>query len=556
MGQASRALTARLRNVIMPNITTQSRTTSEEAIRRAWDAHRGYYKSIFGEGYYPAFRQQYLQSQGATLQTDPSAPGGDSVNAPPGDTDIIDTGDETIISGLPLFNQALRNMISQIFTGALGTASRDVSQGATGNQVLGGNPNDMFASWLPQALKTLGIPKNKSTNPNAPPTQPEPQGDVMSSPGGGSDAVIEQLLPLLNQSQPTPMQPQTPTPVTPPPTGGGALGGPAPMGDTGGGDMISTLFNTLLGGRDSPAQRRPTVAASPGLGEVAMIAQLAKSLFGGQPEQPAQFGSQNQPFEPSFESPNSLQSFIQLLQLFGPGSNSPLGASPGMGFKTRYGASPGLGDTGPEMADNPLTNIMSAFSLPSYQGPFSQTATPLQREATDFASQSLRSNPMTDPNFNNSLQEMYTTGGRFDNSDQFAALEQITNRRMEEGNAGINEMFGSNGLRYGSDVAKGRAGLTSELLAQESLQRAQIAQQSYEAAANRRLSALGLAPQISSQNMGNAQTAMNIGEQDRQIGDSGIQRQMAEFARTQGGLFPLLLQFALAGTEGDTVVLE
>lgn len=541
----------------------------------------------------------------------------EQVQGPPGaQPDITEVGDQTVISGLPLFNQPLRNLLSNLFTNSLAVASRDVSQGATGNQVLNMNPADIFG-FLGPALESLGIPSGTAPTTPGGETRPPGEGgqgsDVVRDPGTGG------IVPMPQEPNAQPRPETRPSIVTPPPTSG-ALGTPRTQSGGEMANVIPELFNSLLGGGGT---QQPLAAPSFGLGEIAALASLGQMAGGMLQDDPAQEVSpRSMPFEANFESPNtnSLASFIQLLQLFGEGGGQPFGPSPAMGYKrpqaNKFGASPAQGtvpedqqkayaggtpgfyenmpsmglpdkmaggmpnDTGDpfdfmsmlqtgasgptpggaggvEFADNPLTNIMQAFSLPSYQGPFTTGSTPLQQQATDYASEFLRSNPTAQPNFGaDTLQELVSTGGRFDNTEQFAALEGITNRRLEEGNARLNEMFGNQGLRFGSDVARGQAGLSAELLGQESLQRAQIAQQSFENATNRRLQALGLAPQQAQAQLGLANQAFNMGETQRQGQDAGIQRQMAEFARTQGGLFPLLLQFALAGTEGDTVVLD
>jgi hypothetical protein len=544
---------------------------TEKAVQDLWNKLPQEARRFFGT--YEAYKAQYLKSENAQIA---GTTNGDGTGEGP---DIYDTGDETVISGLPLFNKPLRTLLSSLFTNALATASRDASQGVGRTQILNqGAPTDFLGEWLKPFLKAGGIPKTPTNNSNT--TQPVEPGAGGS--GGFNLSPFEVVAQEPNQSGgPGPNVLPPPETYVGPTRTSGTLGTPTQAAPTASGDnnIISTLFNSLLGGQTT--RRLPTTTASPGLGEIAAIGSLVKQLFGGQPEQPAQaVNGATSAFEPSFENPNSLASFMQLLQMFGAGSGQPFGGSPAQGYQSlQVGASPAQGvmtsDQGlqeflsginsgsgtntsgtNQLVSNPFTDIMSAFSLPSYQGPYTAQSTPLQQQATDYASEFLRSGNQTGLMGQDTLQELITTGGRFDNSPQFAALEGITNRRMEESKAQINENFGSQGLRYGSDVARGQGGLAAELLAQESLQRAQIAQQSFENATNRRLQALGLAPQVTQGNLQNAQTAYGIGEGNRQIQDTGIQRQMAEFARTQGGFFPLLLQFALAGTEGDTVVLE
>lgn len=543
---------------------------TEQSIKDRWDKLPREARLLYAN--YEAYRDQYLNANNAQIAGTTNSDGSEA------GPDIYTAGDQTVISGLPLFNKNLRELLSNLFSNSLATAARDASQGVGRQQILNqGAPTDFLGDWLKPFLKSGGIPKEPTHNPYTSVKGPQPDLGAGGSGGFDTNSILNSVVMEEGQSgQSGDIIPEGKL-APPTPTGGGTLGTPTQNQPTdGGGDMISMLFNKLLGGGGSfrsTNQTKPKIqAASPGLGEIAMLGSLAKQLFGGGQEQaPQAVNGASSAFEPSFENPNSLASFMQLLQLFGAGSGQPLGGSPTQGYmRPNLGASPTQGEIvgpvqttpgdvsggGSSMASNPFTDIMSAFSLPSYSGPFSAGSTPLQQQATDYASEFLRSGQDTGMMGQNTLQELITTGGRFDNSAEFNALEGITNRRMQEGQAQINENFGSQGLRYGSDVARGQGGLAAELLAQEAFQRAQIAQQSFENATNRRLQALGLAPQITQGNLQNAQTAYGIGEGNRQIQDTGIQRQMAEFARTQGGFFPLLLQFALAGTEGDTVVLE
>lgn len=235
-------------------------------------------------------------------------------------------------------------------------------------------------------------------------------------------------------------------------------------------------------------------------------------------------------------------------------------------------------------------------------------------------------------------------GPEFSLSPMFRALEDVTNRRLAEQSAGINEQFGAQGLRYGSDIANAQARMRGDVLSQESLMRAQLTRDAFENAQARRLQALGM-EQASWENMRNRQLqatglaqsgfeaaqgrrlqgagleqqgleseqvrrlqlagmsqagfegaragrlqaaglgqsgfeaarnrqlqalqlpsllqgqmlqnilgAYGLGEQERQARERGTQRTMAEFARTQGAFLPLLLQYALTGTEGDTLI--
>lgn len=147
-------------------------------------------------------------------------------------------------------------------------------------------------------------------------------------------------------------------------------------------------------------------------------------------------------------------------------------------------------------------------------------------------------------------------GKQFDSTPQFDALEAISKRRLEEESAQLNELFGSQGARFGSDIARGQAGLSARFLESESFQRANIAQSSFQNAQDRRLGALPLPGQLGQQQLNQATSAFNIGQANQASQERDLQREMAEFARTQGALFPQLLGFATAGTEGDTTIIN
>jgi hypothetical protein len=310
-----------------------------------------------------------------------------------------------------------------------------------------------------------------------------------------------------------------------------------------------------------------------------------------------------------------------------PTYNGPYGSPTviGMGLDLRAPQ----GYSGPTAANQVNTQQYSTPTSSTYQGPMATTATPLQRQATDFASQFLNSNPFASTqNVSNSLNSMISTGDPFDTSAQFQALQNVDDLRLRQQQAQNAEAFGAHGLRFGSDLARANAQSSAQLLAQESLQRAQIAQSAWDSAAQRRLQAIPLSQQLLGQQMQNLTSAYGMGADERatqeqdinrglQFGEANrasqenaanrgisllglntqiqqqgisnamqqaeldrqaqmqsnsqqlgvqqsnqaadertIQRLMAEFGRTQGALFPLLLQFALAGTEGDNVVLE
>jgi len=208
-----------------------------------------------------------------------------------------------------------------------------------------------------------------------------------------------------------------------------------------------------------------------------------------------------------------------------------------------------------------------------------------------------------DPTLNEFLK---TGGGRFDLSPQFSALEAINKRRLDEQIARQREQFGVLGGRFGTDIARGRGELESRFLEAESGQRAEIAGQSFREQQQRRLASLGLASgrDIAREGLGvqargqelDLQTLLQnvfagqqtrrlqglglgeqqrqtdiaargqrgreitegfrLGEAERQIGDTAIQRQLAEFGRTQGALLPMLLQFFSQGVGEETLVLD
>ena len=204
------------------------------------------------------------------------------------------------------------------------------------------------------------------------------------------------------------------------------------------------------------------------------------------------------------------------------------------------------------------------------------------------------------------LEEFLTTGGgRFDLSPQFSALEAINKRRLEEQLAVQKEQFGVLGARFGTDIAKGRGELEARALESGAGQRAEIAGQSFREQQQRRLESLGLASgrDIAREQIGLAgrgqdlqmqdliqrvfgagqerrlgalrlgeegrrtdiagreqrgreiEGGFRLGEAERQIGDTAVQRQIAEFARTQGALFPLLMQFLSQGVGPEEIVL-
>lgn len=207
------------------------------------------------------------------------------------------------------------------------------------------------------------------------------------------------------------------------------------------------------------------------------------------------------------------------------------------------------------MEGNAFQDFVSAFSLPAYQGPMGASPTAAQRQATDFGERLLESDPFgTQALMEQTMQEMIETGGRFDNSEEFDALEARSERDLERQQAQMNEQFGAKGLRFGTDQARGQAALSADAIERLALQRSQIARESFENAQQRRMQAMTLPEQVRSQQMQSAERLFNMGHQQQLAKERQIQRQMAEWARTQGALFPMMLQFALSGYEGDYVI--
>lgn len=240
-----------------------------------------------------------------------------------------------------------------------------------------------------------------------------------------------------------------------------------------------------------------------------------------------------------------------------PGGPMPVApADPTMGGGGLPGGpmTPGtMGDVG--AGQSPMGDFAQFFSLPTYEGPLTTQSTPLQQQALGAAGEFLKSNPYQDTQaMQGTLNEMLTTGGRFDLSPEYQAIEDMNRRRMEEERAGMNEMFGGMGARFGGDIARGQAELSSRFLQQEALQKAQIARDSYQQAAGRRMAALPMGGQMGAQDISNMMNIFGMGEANRQVGETGIDRAMAEWARTQGAYMPMMLQMALAGFEGDTII--
>lgn len=209
------------------------------------------------------------------------------------------------------------------------------------------------------------------------------------------------------------------------------------------------------------------------------------------------------------------------------------------------------------LSGSTFQDLFQQFSLPSFEGPLAAPTSDLQRGALNASSEFLQANPFVDTqNIQQSLNELVTTGGRFDNSEEFAALEAVNKRRLEEESAALNEQFGTLGARFGSDIALGQGDLRARALQNEALQRSTIARQSFEAAQQRRLGALPIGAQLQTAQLRDIGGIFGLGEQERQIGERGIDRAMAEFARTQGALLPLIMQFLSAGAGEDVTVID
>ena len=530
-----------------------------------------------------ALFQQYMESQvnpGGLADFDPTVSFGDkeAVGTPPSDVDVLTLPEGTVVSGLPRFNQGLRNNISNLFTNFLNVASADLG------------------------LQGLLFPRSFTEPPGAAPRT-----------GGGGDGrpSAQDTLNRLDKMR----------------SGGGKGKGSAGTNEGSGPGGAP--------GGDPPVGASPLsagiAAALAAPGALNGLLGLGQNLFGGdQPQQP-QVANQQPTFQPTFsDNPNSLAAFTQLLQMFSPGGAigaSPvsagimdqidqvgsagagqLSAVPGPsvnpsaspvptavpGPSVNPSAAPGpMAVPGPSVSpvaappgvagavaidpeNNPLlprsgsttdpttgavTNNMSdlvqQFSLPSFGGQIASSPTALQRQSTDFMSELMRSNPFADQSsFQQALTAMLDSGTPFDNTAQFDALEARNDRRLNDQRAQLAEQFGATGNRFSRDLGVADARLTGDFLAEESLQRANLQQSSFENAAGRRLAAMGIAPNAFAQTVGAGSQMANVGFQERQFEENAINRQMAEFARTQGAMFPLLLQFALAGTEGDNLVLD
>lgn len=605
------------------------------------------------------FRQEEgdgTEEEGSTGQTPVSA-------ATP---EVISTSAGDVISGLPTFNKTLRELFSNVFATALGHAAAQSGGG------------DVFSSFLPDFLSQFNIPTEiAGTTP--PPTREEIlQGGLGEEPPVDAGTTINRNLPPYPKNAPV----QNPDgSVSLPGFGEGILGrkhgislgreeGITPYGMQGAPGSGRTYSSG--GGGGMPSMSTIGAAAgviNPYLPLVGIGLDVLGGLFGGEDEPPkqnvtAQTMGGGDPYQPVFNdyaSQNSLNNFMNFLQVFGPGgiNSEQLGGrgggiaamsalpetedgipvqEPATVTKDRYdlggdvyGGLPGgdlptavpfegvgetltsdmipgyddyvTGDPGPPLDQQPvgepveetavptgedtiitettdqfmpgqnpfadffaqmgladfggqqgnfMQNLAQFFSLPGYGGPFTTPTGPLQRGALGSAEEFLRSNPFMDTqNISNTLNEMLTTGGRFDLSPEYKAIEDINRRRLEEERANLAEQYGTLGGRFGSDIGRSQAELTSRFLEQEALQKAQLGRESFEAAQMRRMGALPMGGQLSAQQLANLSQIYGLGEQERQVGNEAINRAMAEFARTQGALLPLLLQFALAGSEGD-----
>lgn len=315
------------------------------------------------------------------------------------------------------------------------------------------------------------------------------------------------------------------------------------------------------------------------------VMSMGKGIFGK--DQPLEHGTlinpDTIPFQPMFnDNSNSLAAFMQMLRDAAPGQNAMRpGASPLQGadlmqndtmgsllssfslpsftgdYMSGTNVGDGIGDLGGVQSSFrggfAANNVGGAeYSLPSlssyrgpmsadginsnglgqsnssYNGPLTSMSTPLQRQSTNFADEYLRSNPFAKTNeVGGALSEMLTGGMRFDTSPQMDAWSNVNKMRLNESMAQNNEMFGAHGLRFGTDLARANADLSSKYLAEESLQRGQIAQSAWENAANRRMQAIPLGEQLLSQRLGNLTQGYMLGNDERQYQEQGINRGLA-----------------------------
>jgi len=134
--------------------------------------------------------------------------------------------------------------------------------------------------------------------------------------------------------------------------------------------------------------------------------------------------------------------------------------------------------------------------------------------------------------------------------DVFQAMDKARQIGLGTDTANLREQFSSSGLRDSSSLATAIANLSGQSETQQQSQFGQLGLQNLatRTSAAGALGNLGLGqagfnlssmeayPQV-------LQSLFGVGEQGRQVQNQALMNQIQEFARTQGGLLPLILQF-------------
>jgi hypothetical protein len=123
--------------------------------------------------------------------------------------------------------------------------------------------------------------------------------------------------------------------------------------------------------------------------------------------------------------------------------------------------------------------------------------------------------PQTDPSLQPNLAQINSGDTAFNNSDLFRALQPVQQQQLDQQIGQLHASAGSLGERFGSSMMRNEALLRSNVQNQVNLQNAQIAQQSFENAQNRRVQGLGLS-------LGNNQNLNQF-----TLGAAGLQQQAA-----------------------------
>ena len=530
---------------------------------------------------------------------------------------VLELGDGIkIIEGLPLFNKNLRQFISNLFTTQLANATDEFGQGQFENflpqaqEALGLGPPEAAIPGLPDG-GSLGTPPPQA-QPDLLAAEPGIGGFIDqvpnkpglpgASPGAAGVATAATVIQALSSLKDLfGGEPDQPVQVN-----SGSLF--VPQFETDDSNSLQAFIQLLMSqGNDGgalPVGASPfhagvperNVGASPfhtgvegklgptpeGMATLPVVgggaAQPPQQAFPGAPAPPTIVdtgpGSPNFNTDPGDKTGN-FQPGQATLPVVGGGTVQPPGQAfpgpggavpapdplvPGPGVPPPGQAFPG-GPDAPQIpnalpGNNAFSDIIQQFSLPTFGGNTGVGPTPLQQQSTEFASDFLGTNPFTDTaNIQGALQSLIG-GERFDNTPEFEAIEARSQRRLGEESAQLRELFGAQGARFGSDIARGQADLSSRFLENEALQRAQIGRQSFQDAQQNRLGALPLPGQLGQQQLNQATSVFNLGQAGQAAQERDIQRQMAEFARTQGALFPQLLNFAGLGVEGDTTVIN